>query len=128
VGKMLTPKVLTSIPLRLDLFFHTWILWLIFCHCFLCNHHWWKFIVQVYWGAPQAFLLAVNLHKNPVANVCKFCQIWSHPKRKFTRFRQVSTVRQGFSASFSPVLTVFQKLVAINAISFWGWSRLALHH
>ncbi len=82
----------------------------------------------MYWGTPQAFLVAVNLHKKPVANVCKFCQIWSHPKRKFTRFRQVSTDRQGFSARFSTALTVFQKLVAINAISFWGWSPLALHH
>jgi hypothetical protein len=42
------------------------------------------------------------------------------PKRKFTRFRQVSTVRQGLSDRFSTVLTVFQKLVAINAISFLG--------
>ncbi len=41
--------------------------------------------------------------KYSVADSCKFQQIWSQLKRKFTRFK-VSTV-----------LTVFEKHIAINA-------------
>jgi hypothetical protein len=61
----------------------------------------------------------VNLRQNLLQMFANFVK-FDHPKKKFTRFRQVFTVRQGFFARFSIVLTVFQKLVTINAISFLG--------
>ncbi len=60
--------------------------------------------------------------------VANFWQIWSRPKKQFPRFGHICSVRAGCIASFYTVLSVFPKLLAINAESFLGWLPQVLHH